>query len=105
MSADDKPFQMSQVIKFRPRENGEVLTARPSSECRHWSFEVDEEAGEVTCEQCNKQLDPIFVLMRLTNLYKEQDYKYDKIVQFEKESRERAARQRERYAEKHGLKS
>lgn len=90
--------ETSSVIKFRPRENSEVLTVRPTSECRHYSFEVDEEAGEVSCEQCKKDLDPIFVLMRLSQLYREQDYKYDKIVEFEKQERERADKRRAKYA-------
>lgn len=102
MNDDQDPpaIPMNQVIKFKPRENGEVLNVRPPSECQHYSFEVDEEAGEVSCEQCGKDLDPIFVLMRLTRLYKEQDYKYDRIVQFEAESRAKAAKQREYYARK-----
>lgn len=100
--SDDSVAQTSIVLKFKPKENSDVLVARPAAECRHYSFEVDEEAGTVECEQCKKSLDPIFVLMRLTAIYKEQDYKYDKIIEFEQQERARAEKRRQKWAARKG---
>jgi hypothetical protein len=84
------------LVKFKPRDNGDVLTVKPRSKCQHHSFEIDEEGRTVMCVQCNEYLDPIFVLFRLTEIYSDRDYKYDAIQKFEAKEAERRQRDYER---------
>lgn len=71
------------LVKFKPRDNGDVVKVKPRSKCQHHSFEVDMESRTVQCDQCGDLLDPIFVLLRLTEVYSDRDYKYHMIQQFE----------------------
>lgn len=84
------------VVPFKPQENADVLKRRerPYTECRHYSFEIDEQERMAYCAQCGASLDPFWVLWRLTALFKEQDYKHDRIVRFEEEQRQKAERDR-----------
>lgn len=84
------------LVQFKPRDNGDVIKIKSSAKCQHYSFEVDMESRQVNCDQCGDALDPIFVLLRLSELYSDRDYKYDAIQKFETKESERRQKDYER---------
>lgn len=88
---------MENIIKFDPtRIIKNVTPKNESKECKHLSYEVDEESRTVECDVCGKVLDPIWVLMQLCSRYDERDFKYEMILRHQKEQAEKSARRRER---------
>lgn len=66
--------------------------------CKHQHAEVDEVARKVTCQDCGIEIDPVQFLLYVIAHFEEKDYKYQKILEFERKEQKKEARRSARRA-------
>lgn len=82
----------------REEDDAPVRNAEPGPWCPHRRVEVDEEAGRVRCRECEREVDPVGVLVKLGREWERYTYHYEgararaKKAEREAEDAERRAR-------------
>lgn len=90
MSDDEKP-----LLKFVAAPANCPIRRKPYNYrgCKHMRAEVDEVARIVTCQLCGAVIDPIQFLLFVIAYFEQEEYKYQKILEFE--AKEKIAREKQ----------